>query len=273
MHNLGGPTARLDNFFKQLEVTAGTIAPVASTFSRRNTTMANPWHAFSADPQALKDTISKSPPTLDAGTSSFRTQIPFLRDTVALSKDFNTATAELRGALPTLNSALRVGVPVTQRSTGLYGNLQGAMTSLRDLAQAPTTNAALRGLTATDTTLMPQLRFLGPYFTVCNNFNMFFTFLGEHFSEPDPTGTSQRALLNFSPNGPNALNAAGAAHPVDGGAVPNSLPPGTKPSNVNQADPHFHGAGNGLAITPTGAANCMAGQRGYIHGGKLSNQF
>jgi hypothetical protein len=166
-------------------------------------------------------------------------------------------------------------VPVTQRSVsaGTYSKLQDAMTALRDLTQAPTTNAALRGLTAIDTTLMPQLRFLGPYVTVCNHFNMFFTFLGEHFSEPDPTGTSQRALLNFSPSAPNGLGNQGAAHPVNGGAMANSEPPGTHPDNVPQAQPFFHGAGNGAAITNTGLADCENGQRGFVHGGKLSDQF
>jgi virulence factor Mce-like protein len=273
--NLANPSTQLDNFFKQLETTAGTIAPVAGTFSRLNTTMANTWHAFSEDPKALQDTISKGPPTEDVGTKSFAVQVPFLRLTAAWSRDLNGATAELRGALPTLNSALRIAVPVTQRTvtTNTYPKLQDAMTALRDLAQAPTTNAALRGLTATDTTLNPQLRYLGPYVTVCNDFNSFFTFLGEHFSEPDPSGTSQRALLNFVPNSPNGLNSAGATHPVNGNAQANSEPPGTQPPGVPQAAPFFHGAANGQAITPTGAANCAAGQRGYIHGGKLADQF
>jgi virulence factor Mce-like protein len=274
--NLANPTTRLDNFFKQLEITTGTIAPVAGTFSRLNTTMANTWHAFSADPQALKDTISKSPPTLDAGTTSFRTQIPFLRDVAAFSKDFNTATAELRGALPTLNSALRVGVAVTQRSVnaGTYPKLQDAMTALRDLAQAPTTGAALRGATATIATLVPQLRFLGPYVTVCNYWNYFWDLAGEHFSQPDPTGTAESSLLNFGPQQQDSLNQAGSPTPANGQNVtPNSEPPGTKPDNVPQAPEYFHGAAYGAAVTNQGLADCEPGQRGYIHGGQMSDKF
>jgi hypothetical protein len=202
-------------------------------------------------------------------------QVPFLRLSAAWSRDLNQATGVLRAALPALNSALRVAVPVTERTvtTATYPKLQSAMTALRDLTQAPTTNAALRGLTATDQTLNTQLRFLGPYVTVCNDFNSFFTFIGEHFSEPDPTGTSERALLNFSPSAPNGLGSAGATHPVNGNAQANSEPPFTMPAGEQQAEPFFHGAANGQAITPTGAANCAAGQRGFVHGGKLSNQF
>jgi ABC-type transporter Mla subunit MlaD len=275
-HNLADPTTQLPNFFKQLEITVRTIAPVAGVQARLFTTMANTWAAISRDPQALKDTISKSPPTLDVGTASLRTQIPFLRDTAALSRDFNTATRELRASLPTLNSALRVAVPVTQRSVsaGLYPKLQDALGALRDLTQAPTTNAALRGLTATVETLQPQLRFLGPYVTVCNQWNFWWTYVGEHFSEPNPTGTAQRALLNFAPLGLNGLGAQGAAHPVNGGATPNSEPPLTQPSGVAQADPFFHNPQNPAAITNNGLADCETGQRGYIRGSiPVSNQY
>ena len=46
---------------------------------------------------------------------------------------------ELRGALPTVNSALRVGTPVQRRSVALNDNLQGALGALEDLVKAPTT--------------------------------------------------------------------------------------------------------------------------------------
>lgn len=274
--NLADPTTELQNFFKQLEITVGTIAPVAGIQARLFTTMANTWAAISQDPKALQDTISKSPPTLDVGTASLRTQIPFLRATAAFSRDFNHATAELRASLPTLNSALRIAVPVTQRtvSAGLYPKLQDALTALRDLTQAPTTNAALRGLTATAATLQPQLRYLGPYVTVCNYWNFWWTYLGEHFSEPDPSGSSQRALLNFTPMGPNSLGSQGATHPVNGNAMANSEPPGTQPPGVPQAQPFFHNPQNAAAITNSGLADCEQGQRGYINGSiPVSNQF
>jgi hypothetical protein len=35
----------------------------------------------------------------------------------------------------------------------------------------------------------------------------------------------------------------------------------------------LHGAANGAAITNTGLADCENGQRGYVHGGPLSDQF
>ena len=44
---------------------------------------------------------------------------------------------------------------------------------------------------ATVTTLQPQLRFLGPYITVCNYWNIFWTFVAEHFSGEVPTGIEE----------------------------------------------------------------------------------
>jgi hypothetical protein len=148
------------------------------------------------------------------------------------------------------------------------------MTALRDLTQAPSTNAAVRGATATVATLVPQLRFLGPYVTVCNYWNYFWTFAGEHFSEPDSTGTEERALLNFGPQQQDSFSQAGAPAPANGQNVQaNSEPPLATSPGVAQAPEFFHGAANGAAITDNGLADCEPGQRGYIHGGKLADQY
>ena len=132
-------------------------------------------------------------------------------------------TTELRGALPTVNSALRVGTPVQRRSVALNDNLQGALGALEDLVKAPTTVGSLRGLTATVGTLQPQLRYLGPYVTVCNSWNIFWTFAAEHLSAPDDTGSSQRALLNMATQTPgtDGIGSSGANEFAHGkGALP-----------------------------------------------------
>ena len=104
-------------FFKELGDAARIVAPVSKTNAHLFTTMANTFDAISRDPQALKSTISKSPPTLRRRhRSRCSVQRPFLEHTAALSRDLDTATTELRGALPTVNSALRVGTPVQRRS-------------------------------------------------------------------------------------------------------------------------------------------------------------
>ena len=112
-----------------------------------------------------------------------------------------------------------------RRSVALNDNLQGALGALEDLVKAPTTIGSLRGLTATVGTLQPQLRYLGPFVTVCNSWNIFWTFAAEHLSAPDDTGSSQRALLNMATQAPgtDGIGSSGANEFAHGkGALPGS---------------------------------------------------
>jgi phospholipid/cholesterol/gamma-HCH transport system substrate-binding protein len=255
MANLADPQTKLDRFFKELGDTARVVAPVSRTNARLFTDMADTFDALSRDPQALKDTIAKGAPTLRAGTESLRVQRPFLEHTAALSRDLAGAAVELRAALPTVNAALRVGTPVQRRSPALYDSLDGALGALDDLVRTPQTTGALRGLTATVDTLQPQLRYLGPYVTVCNDWNMFWTFAAEHLSAPDDTGSSQRALLNLAGGQPgtDVVGNQGANEFAHGD--------GSLPGN---ADQWLHGNVYGPAVDARGNANCGAGQTGYI---------
>ncbi len=249
--NLADPDTQLPNFFKELGDAARIVAPISMTNSRLFTTMADTWEAVARDPEALRQFISKQPATMDAGISSFRVQRPFLAHLTAFSHDFSGATHELRGALPDINPALETGTRVQRRMPELNKKLEGTFAALQDLTSAPSTNAALRALTATVTTLNPQLRFYGPYVTVCNAPNYFFTYLAEHFSEPDSVGESQRALANTAGQQDDPLGAMGADQAANGHEV--------KGGNAQ----FLHGDPYGAAITPDGRADCEAGQRGY----------
>jgi ABC-type transporter Mla subunit MlaD len=249
--NLADPKTELPNFFKELGDAARIVAPISKTNSRLFTTMADTWEAVARDPEALRQFISKQPPTMDAGISSFRVQRPFLAHLTAFSHDFSGATHELRGALPDINPALETGTRIQRRVPELNKKLEGTFAALQDLTSAPSTNAAIRALTATVTTLNPQLRFYGPYVTVCNAPNYFFTYLAEHFSEPDTVGESQRALANSAGQQDDSLGAMGADEPANGHEV--------KSGNAQ----FLHGDPYGAAITPDGRADCEAGQRGY----------
>lgn len=258
MRVLGARDTGLRRFFDELATTARTVAPVSAVNARLFTTMADTFAAISRDPQALQETIRRSPETLDVGTRSLRVQRPFLEHTAALSADLEAASGELRGALPDVNRALAVGTPVTRRSAALYDGLQDTMTSLQRLAQSPTTLGALRGLTATVATLQPQLRFLGPYVTVCNSWNFFWTLAAEHLSSPDATGSEQRALLNA---GAPALGGDG----VDSDSA-NEFAHGDIGSPEPDATPQqLHGNFYGAAVNDKGEANCEAGQQGYVN--------
>ena len=250
MRTLGEPETDLRGFVRELGDAARIVAPVSEQNAALFTSLADTFEALGRDEQALKDLIAKSPSTMDTAIASFQVQRPFLDDLTAFSNDFAGATEELKGALPPLNGAVRVGTPVQERLPALNDELRKTLGTVRDLAEEPGTNAALRGLTATVTSVNPQLRFYGPYVTVCNSWNYFWTYLAEHFSEPDTTGSAQRALLNFAAPQEDSLGSMGADEPANG---KNAL--GT--AQYAQDQPY------GAAIAPDGRADCEAGQRGY----------
>jgi virulence factor Mce-like protein len=251
MRTLGEPRTDLRGFVRELGDAARIVAPVSEQNAALFTSMADTFEALGRDPEALKSMIEKSPSTMDTAVVSFRVQRPFLDDLTAFSKDFSGATHELRGALPPLNAAVRVGTPVQRRTPALNEEVRKTLNAVRDLAEEPGTNAALRGLTATVTSLNPQMRFYGPFVTVCNSWNYFWTYIAEHFSEPDSTGQAQRALVNFAGPQENSLGSMGASEPANG---QHAL--GT--AQLAQDQPY------GAAIARDGRADCEAGQRGYV---------
>jgi hypothetical protein len=88
--------------------------------------------------------------------------------------------------------------------------------------------------------------------TVCNSANYFFTYLAEHFSEPDASGQAQRALLNSAGNQEDSHASMGADEPANGEGVVRG--------NAQFAQNQPYGA----AITEDGRADCETGQRGWL---------
>jgi len=256
--NLADPRTDIGRFFRELGDAARIVAPIANVNAQLFTDMAITFEAFSRDPAALEATIAKSPATLDEAIRSFRVQRPFLHDVAEFSVDLRGATHELRGALPVLNPAIEEGTPVIRRTVGLNQRTGEVLAELRDLARAPETNQALRGFTRTVGILNPLVRFLGPYQTVCNGWNNFWYMLGEHISEPDPSGTAQRALLNSAAGQRNGYGSIGAAEAVMGEGYQG-------PPNRGE-NAYFHGQAHGAAINDNGTADCENGQRGYMKG-------
>ena len=251
MRNLSDPETDLDTFIAELADAARIVAPVSQQQADLFTSMADTFEALGRDEGALKETISKSPPTMDTAIESFRVQRPFLANMAGFGRDFTPATAELRDALPTLNRAVEKGIPVQRRAPEMNKELAKTLDQLRELAEAPGSLPGVRGLGATVRTLNPQLRFYGPFVTVCNSPTYFFTYLAEHFSEPDSTGSAQRALANTAGPQEDGVGGMGADEPANGG-------PGEGTKQYAQNQPYA------AAITPDGRADCETGQRGWV---------
>ncbi|MGH2877756.1 MAG: MlaD family protein [Solirubrobacteraceae bacterium] len=252
---LAAPPTGLTRLLSSLEGFMGTIAPVAETNARLFTVMATTFQALSHSPRDLEQTIARSPATESVSTNSLRVQRPFLVDFNTLGTQLAPATAELRDALPDINPAIEAGTRTLIRTPALNARLQGTMTALRNLAQAPGTNVAVNALTATVGTLGPMVRYLGPYQTVCDDWNYFWTFLSEHLSEATSFGFAQRVLLNQgNPTQPDNVAQQGATAPADGGGTT---------SLVTGGNEFLHAQVYGSAVDNQGSADCETGQRGY----------
>ena len=251
--NLASPETDLRGFFGELGDFTRVVAPVADRYARGFARGADTFEAWSRHPRALRDTISKSVPTMDAAIRSFRVQRPFLAEFRDFSVSLERAAGRLPTTLPRIVPALEAGTPVLTRSPEINEPLRDTFASLEDLMGAPSTGTALRGLTATVGTLNPTVKFLGPYITVCNYFNYSWTHTAEHLTEPEPSGGSQRTLLNQAGRQTNGVTALGATEPANGeGTLPNGTPQFLHTNNYS------------AAVDSQGNADCESGQRGYL---------
>jgi hypothetical protein len=259
MRTLADPDTQLQRLLDETGDVTRILAPVSNTFARGFTGMADTFGALSEDPQALKDTIAATPATLDEGIASLP-QIGSFADSLASISDEVSGTAhELEISLPAINDAIAAGIPVLPRVPRFTDDLEGSLRALRDLAKSPTTDLALGGLTSTMRTLNPTLRYVGPYVTVCNYFNYWWTFLADHISDEDATGTVQRIQVKMAPLlQPNSMSMVGSAGPANGGTTD----PLTKSIFGDAAN--LHDQIYNHAVDASGAADCEAGQRGYV---------
>jgi virulence factor Mce-like protein len=252
---LSAPSTELTRLLNSLEGFMGTVAPVAQTNARLFTEMATTFEAISRDPNALEATIAESPSTEQVSTDSLKVQQPFLVNLSALGRALAPATAELGAALPNINPAIETGTRTLARTPSLNANLQQVLDSLKKLSLAPGTNVAINALTSTVGTLNPMVKYLGPYQTVCDDWNYFWTYLSEHISEQTSFGFAQRVLLNTgNPLQTNNVGQQGATQPVNGGGTDSLLSGGNE---------YLHAQPYGAAVDNQGNADCETGQRGW----------
>jgi phospholipid/cholesterol/gamma-HCH transport system substrate-binding protein len=252
---LSAPSTQLTRFLGSLEGFMGTVAPVAQTNAKLFTEMATTFAALSQNPADLEATIRESPSTIQVTTDALKVQQPFFENLTTLGNELTPATRELNAALPALNPALEIGTKTLARTPTLNAGLQQVLNSLENLALAPGTNLAINGLTSTTTTLNPMVKYLGPYQTVCDDWNYFWTYLSDLVSEQTRFGNAQRALINVANSAqPNNVGQQGAVAPVNGGG---------SDSLISGGNAYLHSQPYGAAVMTNGAADCEIGQRGY----------
>jgi virulence factor Mce-like protein len=262
MANLAAPASGLDQLFRQLGRLGREVAPVAAVQAELFTDMADTFAAISDDPRALQATIERSPPTLDAGISSFRVQRPFLGDFARLSRLLRPAADELPRSLPELSATVRVGRPVLRRSVAFGGRLARVNGALEDLFENPSTLLTLKDLRTALAVSRPAVEYLAPYQTVCNSTLAFLNQLGIHFGAPISAGTAERILLKQA-NNQGQANSLGTTESSRAADVPANEDPQTA-SNAFGKLHSLHGQPYSPAIDAQGNADCQAGQFGYL---------
>ena len=259
---LSDPDVRLDRLFIELRRFSGQIAPVAETYAELFENMGTTFEALSRDPNALAETIQRSPDTLDAGIRSLPVQKPFLADAEILFRRLEPVAAELDRSAPKLARALEVGAPVLTKAPPLYERTEGVLDALYEAAANPSTLLALQNLDDAFSVAAPLVEYIAPYQTVCNYWTYYWTSLSEHVSEPVRGGTIQRVLLRSdNRQQDNRLSDSTGEKPVD---LPANQPaigasqPGLGPLETLHTHPY------GPAIDAAGNADCQTGQRGYL---------
>jgi hypothetical protein len=224
--------------------------------------MATTFEALSRDPEALRQTIERSPDTLDAGIESLPVQRPFLADAEILFRRLEPVAAELDRTAPVLARALETGTPVLAKAPPFYSRTEDVLDALYDAAANPSTLLALQNLDDALSVAAPLVEFIAPYQTVCNYWNYYWTSIGEHVSETLPGGTIQRVLLRSdNRQQDNRLSDSTGEKPVDIPAdelARGATQPGLGPLETLHTHPY------GPAIDAAGNADCQTGQRGYL---------
>ncbi len=239
---LRDPETRLVPFFEELEDASRISAPLAETIADGFRAGAQTFEALARDPEALKETISESPPTLAVGTTALRNTRPFLRSLASVSGDLRLAAGELRRSAPPLRAALQSGIEPLRQTPALNRRLDGTFKALTALAQSPGSDTGVDGLTETMQTLTPFTRYIGPFVTVCNYWNYSWTYLSDHITDKVQGGQIQRIRAKMSSGDQGPLSQFGQAFPIKG----------------------LHAQPYGGAVDGNGDADCEQGQRGYL---------
>ena len=257
-HYLADPASGLTRFFNSLDAFTSAIAPVSTATADLFRDAGTTFQAITTNPTTYERTIAQSPSTLTVSTDSLRAQQPFYTDFTTFGHFLSPATASLRASLPDINPALEAGAQTLNKTPTLNSGLQETLAALKSLATNPMTNVALIGLTDTVTTLNPMLRYLGPYQTVCDYFNYFWSSTQDAISVQSQYGDALRVLVKTAnPLQLNSLASAGADVPVNGGSSDTGLGP------IVGGNATLHAQVYPAAIDNQGNADCESGQRGY----------
>jgi ABC-type transporter Mla subunit MlaD len=202
---LASPSTNFGGFWKALEDLSATVAPVAETQANLFVSLDATFGAFArvARPY-IQETISKSPPTLDAANADLPVLRPFLHDTERFFTALKPGAKALGDTSPVIAASLHAGVPVLNASPVLNAQLAPTAQSLVDFQNAPGVMNGLAQLTETNEILNPALRFITPAQTECSYVTLAFRNLALSTGGGNSDGNWLNAITFNPPEGPNS---------------------------------------------------------------------
>ena len=217
------PSTDFGGFWRALEDLAATVAPVAATTASLFVALDRTFAALArvARPY-IQETIVKGPPTLDAVTADLPALRPFLRNAGRFFIALKPGARALGETSPTINAALRAGIPALNRSPALFAQLTPTAEALLDFQDEPGVFNGLDLLIDTNNVLDPAISYIAPAQTTCNYLTLTLQQLASAFGQGNGQGNWLSAISFEAPYGPNAESTPSSA-PADGPRLKNHL--------------------------------------------------
>ncbi|HET6570970.1 MAG TPA: MlaD family protein [Solirubrobacterales bacterium] len=257
LRTLVEPGTRFGAFWEALEDLSATVAPVAEQQASMFVALDRTFAAFARVSRPyIQETIVKGPPTLESVTADLPALRPFLRDAGRFFTAFKPGAKALGETSPTINAALRAGIPALNRSPRLYRQLTPTAEALLDFQSEPGVFNGLDLLIDTNEVLAPAIKHIAPAQVTCQYLSIAASNLADAFSESNGKASWLSAIAFEAPDGPNAESQPASA-PASG--------PG--PTNFLHFNP-YPKTGQG-GVCEAGNERYVAGQTVIGHSPKL----
>jgi len=244
--NLSAPDTGLARFVTSLAATAREVAPVAEVQARLFVDLDTTFTSLARVARPfIQDTISESPPTLEAGINDLPVIRPFLAHSTALFNQLDPAVRTLAATAPPLSDTIQVGIPALRASPELNREVASTAQALQRFNDDDGVRSGLSQLKNTVGITKPLFKFVAPAQTVCNYGTLLFRNFSSAVAQGANGGRWQRITVFEPPTGPNNEGSL-ASGPADGGSsdVDNFLHFNPYPNTAAPGQPFECEAGN-----------------------------
>lgn len=217
------PSTNFGGFWRALEALSATVAPVAAQQASMFVGLDRTFAAFARVSRPyIQETIEKGPPTLESVTADLPALRPFFHDAGRFFTAFRPGAKALGEASPTINAALRAGIPALNRSPALFNQLPPTAEALLDFQGEPGVFNGLDLLMNTNELLAPAIKHIAPAQVTCQYLSIAATNLADAFSESNGKANWLSSIVFEAPDGPNAESQPSSA-PANGPGATNHL--------------------------------------------------